>query len=199
VTARGLICSFGLVNGYQLRNPKPPCRRRESETHFFADLLVAQRPAERGSERNVARIDIHHFGQNDRVFIGILGIQIEHCHPGPQSHPVGGCLGIRELTELVQPVVQLPEPRLHELLTLEGRLVFGVFPKVTQLDGLCDCLRQENIQLMAQLVDLTTELLAHLTNHVTTVQKGRPGEVSSPGLVDRIAKDTPSGPIAVRP
>src|SRR5215208_1917236 len=76
VTARGLICSFGLVNGYQLRNPKPPCRRRESETHFFADLLVAQRPAERGSERNVARIDIHHFGQNDRVFIGILGIQI---------------------------------------------------------------------------------------------------------------------------
>jgi hypothetical protein len=95
--------------------------------------------------------------------------------------------------------VQLPQPRLHKLLPLERRLVFGVLSKVAQLDGLCDCLWQEDIQLMAQLIDLATELLAHLTNHVTTLQKGRPGEVTPPGLVNRIAKDTPPGPVAVRP
>jgi hypothetical protein len=64
--------------------------------------------------------------------------------------------------------VQLAQPGLDELLTLERGLVLRVFPKVAQLDCLSDGLRQQDIQFMAELVDLPAQLLLHFTDHGPT-------------------------------
>ena len=76
---------------------------------------------------------------------------------------------LAQLAELVEPLMQLSQPRLHELLPLERRLVLGVLPQVAQLDGLGDRLRQQDIQLMAELVDLPAQLFPHFTDHGATI------------------------------
>ena len=76
-----------------------------------------------------------------------------------------GRLGVGELAELVEPLVQLSQAGLHELLPLERGLVLGVFPQVAQLDRLSDGLGQKDVQLVAELVDLPAQLLPHFTNH----------------------------------
>ena len=57
-------------------------------------------------------------------------------------------------------------PELYELLSLEGRLVLGVFPEVAQLDSLLDPCRKENVELVNELLDLFPDLLPNLVEHM---------------------------------
>ena len=82
-----------------------------------------------------------------------------------RAHAIGRGFGVGELTELIQPLVQLAQPGLHELLPLERGFVLGVFPQVTQLHRLSDGLGQQDIEFMAELVDFTAQLLSHFTDH----------------------------------
>src|ERR671917_827093 len=50
VIPRRLLRPLGLVNGYQFRNPEPPRRCGEPQTHLFSYLLVAQGASQRGGE-----------------------------------------------------------------------------------------------------------------------------------------------------
>src|SRR6185437_10921849 len=82
-----------------------------------------------------------------------------------QSDPIRGRLGIGELAKLVEPLMQLTQARLHELLALKRGLVFRIFPEVAQLDRMADGLGENDVQLMGQLVDFSTQLLLHITDH----------------------------------
>ena len=62
--------------------------------------------------------------------------------------------------------MELAQTSLDELLALERRLVFGVLPQITQLDSLGDRLGQQDIQFVAELIDLAAQLLLHFTNHL---------------------------------
>ena len=64
-----------------------------------------------------------------------------------------------------KPLVQLPQPGLHELLALEGGLVLGILAQVAQLDGLGDGLGKKDVEFVAELVDLSAQLLPHLSDH----------------------------------
>ena len=72
---------------------------------------------------------------------------------------------VGELPQLVEPLVQLAQPGLDELLPLERGLVLGVLPQVAQLDRLGDGLGQKDVQLVAELIDLTAQLFPHFTDH----------------------------------
>ena len=67
-----------------------------------------------------------------------------------------------------KPLVQLAQPRLHELLALERGLVFGVLPQVAQLHRLGDGLGKKDVEFVAELIDLTAQLFPHLTDHDET-------------------------------
>ena len=61
--------------------------------------------------------------------------------------------------------MQLPQPGLHELLALQGGLVLGVLPQVAQLHRLGDRLEEQDVEFVAELLDLCAQLLPHLTDH----------------------------------
>ena len=92
-----------------------------------------------------------------------------------EADPVGRRLGVGQLAQLVQPLVQLAEARLDELLALERGLVFRVLPQVAQLDGLGDGLGEQHVQFVAELVDLAAQLFPHLTDHGATRRKEKFG------------------------
>ena len=94
---------------------------------------------------------------------------------------VGIDVDTAKVAELGRGAAPFHEPGLDELLTLEGRLVLGVFPQVTQLDGLGDRLGKKDIEFMAELVDLTAQLLTHFLDHM------KPDEVEAPGDGNRQA------------
>ena len=83
-------------------------------------------------------------------------------------------------------LVQLAQAGLHELLPLQGGLVLRVLPKVTQLDGLGDGLRDHHVQFVAELLDFRTQLCSHFAQHEALTKKERPGPeaVSLPGAPD---------------
>ena len=129
----------------------------------------------------MAGIDVHHLGQHHYIPVGLAGLEVQHRDRGAESDPIGRRLVVGELAQLAQALMQLAEPGLDELLTLEGRLVLGVFPQVTQLDGLGDRLGKKDIEFMAELVDLTAQLLTHFLDHM------KPDEVEAPGDGNRQA------------
>ena len=83
----------------------------------------------------------------------------------PQAHAVGRGFGIGQLTQLIQPLMQLPQTGLNELLSFKSCLVLGVFAQITELHGLSDGLRQQDIEFVAELVDFAAKLLSHFTDH----------------------------------
>jgi hypothetical protein len=71
--------------------------------------------------------------------------------------------------------VQLAEARLHELLALEGRLVFAVLAQVAELHGLPDLVRQDDVELVLEVLDLAAELALEFFEHGATAgPQGRP-------------------------
>ena len=67
---------------------------------------------------------------------------------GAQPDLVGWNLGDIYLRQLAQPLPQLAEPRLNELLPLERSLVLAVLAQITKLHRLSDFLRQHDVQLV---------------------------------------------------
>ena len=113
---------------------------------------------------------------------------------GAKAHAVARRLVVGELAQLIQPLVQLAQPGLHELLPLERRLVLGVLPQVAELDRLRDGLRQQDVELMAELVDLPAQLLPHLADHdANQTKENRPGEGRRQALDERRWLKIPPG------
>ena len=170
------------MHRHQLRDPEPAGGGGQAEADLVAHLAVGEGAAQRRGERDVAGVDVHHLGQHDDVGVGLVGLEVEHGDRGAEPDAIGRRLVIGELAQLVQALVQLAQPRLDELLALEGRLVFGVLPQVTQLDRLGDGLGKEDVEFMAELVDFAAQLLPHLTDHGETRIRKKSLAMGSPGL-----------------
>src|SRR6476469_2721543 len=185
------IAGLGLVHGNQLKDPELAHLRWQAEADLVPDPAVGQGAAQRRRQRDVAGVDIHHLGQHYHIGVGIVGVEIEYLDPRAEAHPIGRGLGVGELAQLVEPLVQLAQARLDELLALQGCLVFAVLPQVAQLDRLGDGLRQQDVQFMAELLDLAAQLLPHLTDHWSnrTIKKRRPRAAAAlRARVERIDK-----------
>jgi hypothetical protein len=57
------------------------------------------------------------------------------------------------LRELAEALPQLSEASLNELLAFEGSLVFAVLAKVAKLDGFSNLIRENDVQLMMELLE----------------------------------------------
>ena len=181
---------LGLMHGDQIGNAKMPRGGRKAQ-RYSSPTFPPKSTAQRRGQRDVAGIDVHHFRQHHDVRVGVIGLEVEHRHPRAESDAIARRFGVGELTQLVEPLVQLPQPRLNELLSLEGGLVFGVFAKVAQLHRLGDGLRQKNIELVAELVDFATQLLPHFTDHGEPGVKKEIGlEMAPPQAAEYFWKDT---------
>ena len=119
----------------------------------------------------MAGVDVHHLGEDQDVGVGLLALQVQHRDAGAQPDAVGGRLGVGELADLVEPLMQLAEPGLHELLPLERRLVLGILPEVAHLHRLGDGLGQGDGELVGERFDFPPELFAHFRNHESFRQK----------------------------
>src|SRR5207253_3782420 len=73
--------------------------------------------------------------------------------------------------ELAQPLPELSEARLNELLPLEGSLVLAVLAKVAELDGLPDLVGEHDVELVLELLDLGPQLLLQFFDHVPPALK----------------------------
>src|SRR5690606_13559913 len=94
--------------------------------------------------------------------------------------------------------MELAEARLHELLPLEGGLVFGILPEIAQLDGLGNGLGKRHVEFMAEHLDFPAQLLPHLADHDSGAKKSLPGEHwASPGAEVRLSSsdNTPRTPV----
>jgi hypothetical protein len=64
-----------------------------------------------------------------------------------------------------QPLSQLAEPRLDELLPLQRGFVFAVLAQVAELDRFADLGRQRDVELVLETIQLDLELLLQLFDH----------------------------------
>src|SRR6476469_9955297 len=104
---------LGLVHGDEIEDAELPGRGGKAQADLVADPAVGERAAQRRGERDMAGIDIHHLRQHDHVRVGIVGIEVQHRDPGAESHAIGRRLGVGELAQLVESLVQLAQPGLH--------------------------------------------------------------------------------------
>ena len=66
-------------------------------------------------------------------------------------------------------MAELAESRLHELLPLECGLVLAVLPEIAQLDGFANLLREDDVQLVLELLGFFPEFFLELVDHVKPV------------------------------
>ena len=142
-----------------------PGHCRQTEAHLLARLAVLERLTQRRGERDVPRIDVHHLGEHECELFGVAGLHVFHPHDRSQAHAVPGRLGVGQLGKLGKPMVQLAQARLHQLLALQGRLVFGVFPEIPHGNRRGDRLRERHRELPAQLLDLLSQFFPHCLDH----------------------------------
>ena len=159
---------LALMRRHELDDPELPGGGGETEADLVAHPPVPQGAPQRRRQGDVAGVEVHHLREHDHVGVAIIGVEIEDRHSGAETDPVGRRLMVRQLSELIEPLVQLAQPGLDELLSLERGLILGILPQVAELDRLSDGLRQKDVQLVAELIDLTAQLFPPLTEHGRT-------------------------------
>ena len=144
---------------------------------------VGQGPSQRRGQRDVARVDVHHLGQDHHVGVGVVGLEVQHRHLGAEADPVARSLGVGELAQLAEPLMQLAQPGLDELLPLERGLVLGVLPQVTQLDRLGDGLGRRTLSswLSWSISRLSFSRISRIMVLPDLEIESRPGGGSPPG------------------
>jgi membrane-associated phospholipid phosphatase len=169
----------------QFCNPDLSRPGRETKADLVSDFSILERPPKGRGKRNVTVINVHHFCQHNRIHISLICLEVQDGDARAQAHPISGCLGVGQLSQLVEPLMQLTQPGLHKLLALERRLVLRVLPQVTQRHRLSDSLRKEYVELMAELVDFSTQLVPHFIDHgwARKTRKQSPGKANLSGSV----------------
>ena len=92
-------------------------------------------------------------------------VAVLHDHARAESDLVVRDLRDIDLRELAQPLAQLPQARLHELLALQRGLVLAVLAKVTHLDRFADLVGERDIQFELKLVGFQLQLFLQLFDH----------------------------------
>src|ERR1041384_3263249 len=107
-----------LVDRDDLDDAKLASHGRQLETHFFARLPVLERAAQRRRERDVPGIDVHHLGEHQNIGLLVTVAEILDHDSRAEPDPVARGFGVRELGHMGPPLMQLPQPRLYQLLPL---------------------------------------------------------------------------------
>jgi hypothetical protein len=93
-----------------------------------------------------------------------------HHDPGAKSDRVRGDLRLVDVRELGEPLRELPQTRLHQLLPFKRGLVLRILPQIAHLHGATDLAREGDIELEAELLRFVREFLLERLDHATALE-----------------------------
>src|SRR3954451_8839719 len=170
-----------VVNRPELRDLQLARQGRQPEVRDLAHRLAEQSAADGRGHRDVSLLEVH--GVTEDQMIGLLEARllVAHMDGRAEADLVVRDLGDVDGRQLAQPLTELPEAGLHELLTLESSLVLAVLAEVAHFDGFPDLVGKGDVELELELLDLAPKLLFQRFDHgapncVTTIKgDARPG------------------------
>src|SRR5690349_13113996 len=155
----------------ELRDAVGLLAARQTDGHFIAERMAEQGATDRRRDRDLVRIEIDEVSEHDDVFHTLTATHLLEHDTGAEAHLIRGDCALGDLRELARALGQVIEPRLDELLALEGGLVLGILTEVAQLHGFPDGERQRDGELVHEAVDLIRELLLHLFEHDISMRR----------------------------
>ncbi len=126
---------------------------------FVSDLLVKERATDGAGSRNFPSGDVRFFAGDELVFDLFFFGAVVDLDGRAESHAVVGNVVHIDHGQVGEPLAELADARLDELLALLGHVVFGVFAEVAERGGLLDLFGQFVDQLVFERVDLFLQFL----------------------------------------
>ena len=137
----------------------------EAEGDDVAHLLVEEGAPDRRRHADVAVLELDRVAEDELVDLGGPRLLVLDDDARAEADPVGRDLAQVDLGELGEPLPELPEARLDELLPLERRLVLAVLAQVAQLHRFPDLVRQRDGELVLQPLHLVVQLGLQVFDH----------------------------------
>jgi hypothetical protein len=121
--------------------------RRQLEHGLLAHALALQRAADRRTHRHVPVLQLAGIAKHSSYVSRDLDCSSSTttASRGRPCRPQSGDIDVGQLGDALR---ELAKPCLHELLALQGRLVFAVFLQVAEFDGLPDFLWKDDVELV---------------------------------------------------
>src|ERR1700723_1686829 len=145
---------FQLALAVGSANPRPVPR-----------LLAEQRPADWRGRRDQPFSDVGLFAGHQLVLDLFVLAGIEDGHGRAEPGLIGWDVDEVDHGKLAHPLLELPQPGVPEHLPLLGHVVFGVFTKVAQCDGLLNLCGKLGRQFVLQQLNLFCEPFHYLFWH----------------------------------
>jgi hypothetical protein len=177
------------MNGLQGDDPETPHHRGKLENGRVTDSLADERETDWRRHAHVTFLELDGVTEHETESLAGSGLFIFDRHFRPEPHFIGRYLADVDGRQLAQPLAQLAEPGLHELLPLERGLVFAVLTEIAVFDRSPDLSGKRDVQLMLQPLGLCAYF-----GFVLLDNWGRTGvgeiKIRAPGPAERALADS---------